>query len=107
MTLATTRTDIDGGGDLQQLKALVAEQQQRLDALEGRPPSADGETSTANTKEKRSTRRQLLKLAGATLAGAAGAAALKAIPASAAGGDVMNVGAIQAETLGVATGKRS
>ena len=80
VTLAITRADIDAGDELQQLKVLVAEQQQRLDVLEGHEDSPNG----GETKEKRSTRRQMLKLAGATLVGAAGSAALRAIPAAAA-----------------------
>jgi hypothetical protein len=96
--LATTRIEIDAD-EVQQLKALVAEQQLRLDDLEKHlePPSDGG------TKDKRATRRQLLKLAGATLAGAAGSAALRAIPASAADGNTVTVGGYFTETLGNAT----
>ncbi len=98
--MATTQKEIGAGEDLEQLRALVAEQQQRLDALEGRavsPPNG------GDSNEKRSTRRQMLKLAGATLAGAAGSAALRAIPASAADGSTVLVGAIIGEQTGALT----
>ncbi len=98
--LATTRGQVDAGDDLQQLKAIIAEQQQRLEALEAHSDAQNGE----DTKEKRSTRRQMLKLAGATLIGAAGSAALRAIPAAAADGDTMLVGNVYTETFGLATG---
>ena len=96
--MASTRMEIDAD-EVQQLKALVAEQQLRLDDLEKHlePPTG------GDTKDKRSTRRQLLKLAGATLAGAAGSAALRAIPAAANDGDVITVGSSHTETLGAAT----
>lgn len=88
--------DVD---EVQQLKALVAEQQERLDALERHVDAPN----VGETKDKRSTRRQLLKLAGATLAGAAGSAALRAIPAAAADGNTVTVGNGFTETLGNAT----
>lgn len=97
--MATTRTEIGADEELMLLKALVAEQQERLDALEGRQDSVK-----SSDEDKRSTRRQLLKLAGATLAGAAGSAALRAIPASAADGNFVTVGTVFTETLGAATG---
>ena len=100
--MATTRADMEAGDELQQLKALVAEQQQRLDALEGHKDSPNG----GETKEQRSTRRQILRLAGATLVGAAGAAALRAIPAAAADGDPVITGSNTIETLGFGTGIR-
>jgi len=84
--------------DLQQLKAIVAEQQQRLEMLEAGNGAPNGET-----KAKKATRRQLLKLAGASLVGAAGAAALKAMPAAAADGDIVHVGDFHTETLGLNT----
>ncbi len=62
---------------------------------------------TPETKEKktsRSTRRQLLKLAGATLAGAAGGAALKAAPALAYDGQTVTIGSVHGDTIGFATG---
>ena len=75
--MASTYTDKKTDEELEQLKALVAEQQERLDALEGH-----GDASLkADSKEQRATRRQMLKLAGAALAGAAGSAALRAVPA--------------------------
>jgi len=98
--LATIRKDIDAVDELQQLKALVAEQQLRLEALETHKDSPNG----GDTSEKRSTRRQMLKLAGATLVGAAGSAALRAMPAAAADGDPMTVGIVRTETFGYATG---
>jgi len=85
--------------EVQQLKALVAEQQERLDALERHVDAPN----SGETVDKRSTRRQLLKLAGATLAGAAGSAALRAIPAAAADGDTVTVGNGFTETLGTPT----
>ncbi|HVC77273.1 MAG TPA: hypothetical protein VND96_12245 [Candidatus Micrarchaeaceae archaeon] len=98
--MATTRKEIGADDELEQLKALVAEQQQRLDALEGREASPP---NTGDGNDKRSTRRQLLKLAGASLAGAAGAAALRAIPASAADGNTVTVGGLFAEQTGAET----
>src|SRR5207249_8823550 len=79
------------------LKALVAEQQQRLDALEGN-------TNTGPDKKPKATRRQLLKLAGAALAGAAGSAALRAVPAAATNGDTMLVGTVRTQNLNFETG---
>jgi len=99
--LASTYTDKNTEEELAQLKALLAEQQERLDALEGRDDApADGNSG----KEQRATRRQLLKLAGAAVAGAAGAAALRAIPAAAADGDPMTVGIVRLETLAKKSG---
>jgi hypothetical protein len=100
VSLASTREENGAGDELRQLKAIVAEQQRRLDALESHQDSPAG----ADTNERRSTRRQMLKLAGATLVGAAGSAALRAIPAAAADGDTMTVGTVFTETLGNATG---
>jgi len=101
--LASTYTDKKTDEELEQLKALVAEQQERLDALEGH-----GDASLkADSKEQRATRRQMLKLAGAALAGAAGSAALRAVPASAADGDPMTVGIVRDEQLANATGVRN
>jgi hypothetical protein len=59
---------------------------------------------TKEKKTSRSTRRQLLKLAGATLAGAAGGAALKAAPALAYDGQIVRIGTVYGETLGYGTG---
>jgi hypothetical protein len=89
VTLATTGMDRKAGEELAQLKAIVAEQQQRLDALEapnGASANGDGD------KAQKSTRRQMFKLAGAAAVGAAGAAALRAIPGAAYDGQVMTVG---------------
>jgi hypothetical protein len=88
-----------GTVELRELKALVADQQERLNALEANQEAPEGDT-----KERRSTRRQLLKLAGATLMGAAGGAALKAIPASANNGDPMTVGTVSGQNLSNPTG---
>jgi hypothetical protein len=100
--LATIRKDIDAGDDLEQLKAQVAEQQQRLEMLEARQDQAqDGDITK---KDKLATRRQLLRLAGATLVGAAGAAALRAIPAAATNGQFMQVGTIATQDLSNETG---
>jgi len=101
VTLASTGIDTKAGEELAQLKALVAEQQQRLDALEapqGASANGDGD------KEQKSTRRQLFKLAGAAAVGAAGAAALRAIPAAAYDGQPMTVGSVFLEYNGTATG---
>lgn len=100
VTLATTRGQADAGEELQQLKAIIAEQQHRLEALEAHSEVQNGE----DTKDKRSTRRQMLRLAGATLIGAAGTAALRAIPAAAADGNTVTVGTVFTETLGLPTG---
>jgi hypothetical protein len=89
------------GAELSELKALIADQQQRLDILESRQAAPDVE---APTKQQRSTRRQLLKLAGATLVGAAGSAALRAVPAAAANGDALLVGTIRDQDLNNVTG---
>jgi len=97
--LATT-LDHSDAEQLEQLKAIVAEQQQRLEALEGQQL----QPTEAETKQRRSTRRELLKLAGATIAGAAGSAALRAVPAAAADGDTMLSGTVRTETLGNPTG---
>jgi hypothetical protein len=85
--------------ELRELKALIADQQERLNALE-----AQQEAPAGDSKERRSTRRQLLKLAGATLMGAAGTAALKAVPASATSGDTMLVGTVRTQNLSGQTG---
>ncbi|TME05637.1 MAG: hypothetical protein E6I69_10135 [Chloroflexi bacterium] len=97
--MATT-LDHSDAEQLEQLKAIVAEQQQRLEALEGQQL----QPTEAETKQRRSTRRELLKLAGATIAGAAGSAALRAVPAAAADGDTMLSGTVRTETLGNPTG---
>jgi hypothetical protein len=101
MTLAKSRTD-PKSDDISRLEAIVADQQKRLDVLEARQPAPapDG----GDTKEQRSTRRQMLKLAGATLVGAAGAAALKAVPASAVNGSPLVVGTVSTQDLNNSTG---
>ena len=96
MAIKRTQTDAE---DLKQLKAIVAEQQTRLELLENK----NDETPNGEGVEKKSTRRQLLKLAGAGLMGAAGAAALKAVPAAAADGDAVLVGSFRFETAGFNT----
>ena len=99
--MASNGTDTKADNELMQLKAIVAAQQQRLDALE---VNNDAPVNGSEGKEQRATRRQMLRLAGAALAGAAGSAALRAIPASAADGDTMTVGSVKAGTSGAATG---
>ena len=86
------------GTELRELKALIADQQQRLDMLEGR------QEAPASNNEKRATRRQLIKLAGAAMMGAAGTAALRAIPAAAVNGSAMTVGAMPSQDLSNPTG---
>ena len=86
MAISTSRLDEEVAG----LKALVEEQRQRLDALESTTNAGGGDVHS---------RRNLLKLAGAGLVGAAGAAALRVMPASAAtGGNFILGNANQADT---------
>ena len=87
--MAIENEEITGTG-LSELKALIADQQQRLEMLEGRQEAPP--TNGDSTKEHRATRRQLIKLAGAAMMGAAGTAALRAIPAAAVQGSTMTVG---------------
>jgi hypothetical protein len=68
------------------LEALVADQAKRLQALEGHRPDGEGGRPQ---RAKAPSRRELLKLAGAAVVGAAGVAGagvLNAMPASAADG---------------------
>lgn len=84
-----------------QLKAIVAEQQQRLDNLE---KLQEAKADDSPTKQAPATRRQMLKLAGATLLGAAGSAALQAVPAAAVNGSTMTVGTLSTQDLNNQTG---
>jgi hypothetical protein len=72
--------------ELERLRALVEEQQDRLQRLEGESPS-----SLAGASDPRS-RRDLLRMAGLGLAGAAGASLLTALPAAAANGGALILG---------------
>src|SRR5438067_11305470 len=72
--------------EIARLRALVEEQQERLQRLEGQSSSVaidDGDPRS---------RRDLLRLAGLGLAGAAGASLLSALPAAAAYGGNLIVG---------------
>jgi hypothetical protein len=74
------------------LEALVADQAGRLQALEGHRPDGDGGPPQ---RAKTQSRRELLKLAGAAVVGAAGVAGagvLNAIPAAAADGASLVLG---------------
>lgn len=76
--------------DIATLRALVDEQRLRLEQLEQGPTSGKGDVHS---------RRNLLKLAGAGLVGAAGAAAFSVVPASAATGGNFILGSTnQADT---------
>ena len=99
--MATTgnRTNVDT--ELKRLRALIAQQQERLEALENVPAEAEKEGENGH---KRSNRRELLKLAGAAVVGAAGTAAMRAVPAAAADGDVMRVGYFLGEGANFYTG---
>jgi hypothetical protein len=72
--------------ELERLRALVEQQQERLQRLEGRPDSGP-----AGNGDPRS-RRDLLRMAGIGLAGAAGASLLTALPAAAANGGALILG---------------
>jgi hypothetical protein len=85
----STRTGVEE--ELARLRALVEEQQQRLQRLEGQ----DSDHDQGNGNEPRS-RRDMLRLAGlgiAGVAGAAGASVLGALPAAAANGGPVVLGA--------------
>ena len=79
------------------------EQRQRLQRLEAATPTLPSPRGGGKTndlpsaggggKRDRHSRRDLLRLAGAAVAGAAGSVALQAIPASAANGGPMTLGA--------------
>jgi hypothetical protein len=101
MTLATTLPRVDSSEEILELKAIVAEQQQRLDNLE---KLQDAKADDSPTRQSRATRRQMLKLAGATLLGAAGSAALQAVPAAANNGQTMVVGTLANQDLSNETG---
>jgi hypothetical protein len=90
------------GTELSELKALIADQQQRLEMLEGQQDAPA--TNGGSSREHRSTRRQLIKLAGAAMMGAAGTAALRAIPAAAVQGSAMTVGTFQTQDQSNPTG---
>ena len=66
---------------------------QELDELRdlANETNGDGESEP----KKKTNRRGMLKMAGAALLGAAGAAAVRAVPAAAANGDYMVIGAVQ------------
>jgi hypothetical protein len=66
--------------------------------LAGLRELVDGVDADEGGPKKRTDRRGMLKLAGAALLGAAGAAAVRAVPASAASGDYMITGCINVET---------
>jgi len=79
--------------EIASLKASLEQQRLRLDMLESTPGNGNGDTHS---------RRNLLKLAGAGLVGAAGAAALRVLPASAAtGGNFILGGINQADKISV------
>ena len=85
------------------LEALVADQAGRLQALEGHRP--DGEGGRPQPRKAQS-RRELLKLAGAAVVGAAGVAGagvLNAIPAAAADGSSLVLGAAASNTEATGT----
>jgi hypothetical protein len=104
--LATDRQVQDTNSELTELKAVIADQQRRLDILEsrGNGPMREAVVDASDAKESRSTRRQMLKLAGATLVGAAGGAALKAAPVFAYNGDTLVVGTTRTQQLNNQTG---
>jgi hypothetical protein len=75
------------------LEALVADQAGRLQALEGNRSNGQG---AGPQRPKAQSRRELLKLAGAAVVGAAGVAGagvLNAVPAAAADGNLLVLGA--------------
>jgi hypothetical protein len=72
--------------EIARLRALLEEQQERLQKLEGLSSSVE-----VNGRDPRS-RRDLLRLAGLGLAGAAGASLLTALPAAAANGGNLILG---------------
>src|SRR5438105_3519700 len=72
--------------EIARLRALVEEQQERLQRLEGQSSSV-----AIDDRDPRS-RRDLLRLAGLGLAGAAGASLLTALPAAAANGGNLILG---------------
>jgi hypothetical protein len=79
--------------EIASLKASLEQQRRRLDILESTPGNGNGDMHS---------RRNLLKLAGAGLVGAAGAAALRVLPASAAtGGNFILGGINQADKISV------
>jgi len=91
-------------GEVSRLTNVVNELKGRLDDLQGKAlPSGTASVAAANGEAngeagKPRSRRALLKLAGAAAAGAAGAVAMRAVPASANTGDFMFVGVINTET---------
>ena len=81
--------------EIETLRAQLAELTARIQRLEG--GSATSEVLLPNGHT--SSRRDVLKLAGAAVVGAAGAAALRAVPVHAGDGDHMLLGAVNTETL--------
>jgi hypothetical protein len=81
------------------------EQRQRLQSLEEviaptvPSPGGGGESNGRGGKNNGHSRRDLLRLAGAAVAGAAGTVALRAVPASAANGGNMVLGALNDANL--------
>jgi hypothetical protein len=104
--LASNRQVQGTNSELTELKAIIADQQRRLDILESRGNETEHEAvvDASDAKQSRSTRRQMLKLAGATLVGAAGGAALKAAPVFAYNGDTLVVGTFRSQQLSGQTG---
>ena len=97
---------VEGNSELNELKAVIADQQRRLDILEsrGNGGTRGSVVDASDAIQSRSTRRQMLKLAGASLVGAAGGAALRAAPVFAYNGDTLVVGAIRSQQLSYSTG---
>jgi hypothetical protein len=79
--MARTKRDLEG--EIVRLSTIV-------DQLKGRLDGLDGGSSNGHEGDKPSTRRDLLKMAGAAVAGAAGGLLLNGVPAAAAdGGNVV------------------
>jgi hypothetical protein len=76
---------------VERLTAQVAELTARLEALEGSPRASENGNGNGHDKAPQS-RRDLLKLAGAAAAGAAGSIVLGAIPAAATQGSALLMG---------------
>ncbi len=74
------------GAAADELRGRLGEQRRRMQVLEGPVQPAPG------TDHPRRSRREMLKLAGAALVGAAGGTALSSLPASAATGGNMGLG---------------
>jgi hypothetical protein len=75
------------------LAGLMADLQARIDRLDAAGAADDSDDSETEGLARRSqSRREVLKLAGAAVVGAAGGAALRAMPAAAATGDPLTLG---------------